>query len=103
MKVSERYKWEAETSGGQIITSGGDLKGCVRFSLIPQRSDLPRHDIVGVVFRRRFCRGFIQKNMANKSASRFYFHCVETGSCRIWVDYLTGGVMVTPRNYEHYI
>ncbi len=102
MKIAHRYTWEAETSSGEIITSGRSLRDCVRISLIPQKTGLPRHDIAGAVLRQRFCRGFVRKTLGG-GVTRFYFHCIETGSVRIWVDCLTGGVLVTSRNYEHYV
>lgn len=43
---------------GTLITSGGDIAGAVRVSLIPKIALLPRHDIVGQVFIRRFMRAF---------------------------------------------
>jgi hypothetical protein len=179
MELSRRYKWEAETAGGEIITAGAFLRNCVRFSLIPEAPGLQRVDIVGVPLRRRFCRGFtkaylnLQKELpglffwkhgdnqlatsedvsgelspgdvigkavagdewytvlrvepnrivlsrpysgkskpkgfrAKKLAGagrprQFYFHCVETDSTRVWVDYQTGNVLVTTKNYEHYL
>jgi hypothetical protein len=59
MEIADRYKWEAETSNGEIIAKGGDLTNCVRFSLIPADGvKLPRHDICGVPLKRRFMRMF---------------------------------------------
>ena len=55
--ISDNYKWEAEKNG-EIITSGGDLTGCSRFSVIPLVPGLPRHDFVGKRFKHRFNRGF---------------------------------------------
>lgn len=52
------YTWEAEKQDGTVITEGGDLSGCIRFSAIPVRDDLPRHDIIGKKFIHRFNRGF---------------------------------------------
>lgn len=34
---------------------------------------------------------------------RFYFHCIETQGERIWVDASTGGIRVTPKNFELYL
>lgn len=48
------YTWEAEKKDGEIITKGGDLTGCVRFSAIPTKDGLPRHDIIGKQFKNRF-------------------------------------------------
>lgn len=43
---------------GTLITSGGDIAGAVRVSLIPAIGLLPRHDLVGQTFIRRFMRAF---------------------------------------------
>ncbi len=43
---------------GTLITSGGDIAGAVRVSLIPQIPLLPRQDIIGQIFIRRFMRAF---------------------------------------------
>jgi hypothetical protein len=59
MRIQERYTWEAEMADGRIVTEGGDLVGCVRFSLRPVNGvNLPAHDIVGVEMIRRFGRSF---------------------------------------------
>lgn len=58
MMVQDNYRWEAEKEDGALMTAGGDLSGCVRFSLIPDMIGLPAHDIVGVPMKRRFCRAF---------------------------------------------
>ena len=59
MKISKRYTWSAQTADGEIITSGGDLTGCVKFSLVPAPGvTLPCHDVCGVRLVRRFGRGF---------------------------------------------
>lgn len=43
---------------GSIINQGGNIAGAIRVSLIPAIALLPRHDMVGQVFIRRFLRGF---------------------------------------------
>lgn len=59
MEIADRYKWEAEEPSGNIITTGGDLTECVRFSLKPAKGiKLPQHDICGVKMIRRFARAF---------------------------------------------
>ncbi len=76
MKIQERYTWEAERPDGTILTTGGDLAGCVRFSLIPAAgTGLPQHDIVGVRLERRFCRGFHQTvfNQTERLPGRIYW------------------------------
>lgn len=51
----ETYKWEAEKKDGTIITKGGDLSDCIRFSLIPLSDlELPRHDLIGITMLKRF-------------------------------------------------
>jgi hypothetical protein len=57
MAVADRYRWEAEKDG-EVVTIGGDLAGCSRFSFIPEKDGLPRHDLIGKKFKRRFNRGF---------------------------------------------
>ena len=59
MELENVYRWEAEKADGSIITSGADLTDCIRVSLIPQfKHSVPRHDFVGIPFKRRFARGF---------------------------------------------
>jgi hypothetical protein len=177
--LAERYKWEAERPDGEIVSSGRNLQGCIRFSLIPEVPGLPRHDFVGVVLRQRFCRAFCRTKLANRRRlsgklfwqhgtevvrtsedltaelapgdligkgnagrgwyvvqavhsdrvvltghyggvsrpegfqgfksvgmgrpTRFYFHCIETQDARFWVDYTTGAVRVTPKQFELYL
>lgn len=52
------YSWEAEKKDGEIITKGGDLSECVRFSAIPTNDRFPRHDFIGKQFKNRFNTGF---------------------------------------------
>jgi len=75
MELKEHYKWEAETADGEIITEGGDLRGCVRFSLIPQIPGLPPLDVVGVPLVKRFCRSFSKThiNQRKKLPGLFYW------------------------------
>jgi hypothetical protein len=68
-KFQDNYKWEAEKADGNIITKGGDISGCVRYSAIPQIPGLPRHDILGKKLKRRFNRGF-QKMVLSKNKAR---------------------------------
>lgn len=63
------------------MTAGGDLSGCVRFSLLPADGvPLPRHDIVGVSMERRFCRGFVKAQLNNIETlpGKFFW---KDGSC----------------------
>jgi hypothetical protein len=104
MDATDFYKWEAEAEDGRLVTRGGSLHGCVRFSLVPQVSGLRRVDIVGVPLRRRFCRAFHKVRFSGGGSSEFhYYHCVETGDSRIWINAATGAILVTPRTYEHYV
>jgi len=179
--VKENYSWEAERPDGSIVLKGGDLAGCVRFSLIPiPISRLPRHDFVGIPLVKRFCRGFQKVRFAGKKpmpglvfwvdgarklktsedltnhlspgdyigkgvagddwykvliiksdyiclispyhgktkkngmpgrrmapeslkSGEQYVHCVESKTNRTWINYATGTVLVTPREYELYL
>jgi hypothetical protein len=57
--IADLYTWEAELRDGSVIREGGDLSDAVRVSLIPaEHSGLPRHDLVGLPFVRRFMRYF---------------------------------------------
>ena len=100
MIIANNYKWEAEKKDGTIINSGDDLSECVRFTLKPNIKGLPQHDIVGVKMVRRFCRGFI--SVGNKKSSS-YVHCVVGDKFRIYVNYSTGGALVSPVDYELYL
>lgn len=98
--VQNNYTWEAEKEDGTIITEGGDLDGCVRFSLIPSMPLLPRHDIIGVPMVRRFGRGFIRV-MGDKPPE--YLHCVVCHDCRLYVRSSDGGILITPADHEVYL
>jgi hypothetical protein len=57
--LQELYRWEAKLRDGSVIDSGGDLSDAVRVSLIPaEGTGLPRHDLIGMRFGRRFTRYF---------------------------------------------
>lgn len=59
MKIADLYTFEAEMSDGTIITTGDDIAGAVRVSLIPAPGcGLPQHDLIGLPFVRRFTRNF---------------------------------------------
>ena len=96
-----KYTWEAEKPDGTVITSGGDLAGCARFSLIPaQGSLLPRHDITGVRMIRRFGRGFLH---GLGGGLKEYIHCVVCKGFRLYVRYSDGTVLITPQTFELYL
>ena len=74
--LQDRYTFEAEMPDGTLITSGGDIAGAVRVSLIPRISLLPRHDIVGQVFIRRFMRAF-KRSVVGGFDRAAYFYEIE--------------------------
>jgi hypothetical protein len=98
--VQNNYRWEAEKADGTIVTEGGDLTGCVRFSLVPQVPGLVRHDIVGVPMVRRFGRGFIRV-MGDSPPE--YLHCLVCPGYRLYVRSSDGGAMITPEDHEVYL
>ncbi len=104
--LSERYTWEAEREDGTIIREGGDLSGCVRFSLVPGTDlnlpslPLPRHDIIGVPLVRRFGRGFVR--VVGPKAPE-YLHCCVCRDFRLYVRASDGAALITPAEYELYI
>ena len=101
MNIPEHYRWEGETPGGRIITVGGDLRECIRFSLIPAPElHLPRHDLVGVPLTRRFGRGFVR---GFGGGTFEYLHCAVCRGFRFYVLSTTGEVRVTPEDYELYL
>ena len=98
MKIAGNYAWEAEKDG-EIITVGGDLTGCSKFSLIPRQSNLPEHSISGVAMKRRFGRGITR---VTKGAQE-YLHCVVCEGFRVYAKSTTGEVFVTPEDCELYL
>jgi hypothetical protein len=100
MDPKDNYRWEAENPDGTIITEGGDLAECVRFSLIPNKPDMPHHDVVGVEMVRRFCRGFIR---VNKGGLNEYLHCLVCKDFRLYVRSTDGAALVTPADFELYL
>lgn len=101
MRLQDRYTWEAERADGEIVHTGGDIAGCMRFSLIPATGTrLPRHDIVGIPMVRRFCRGFIA---VFGSGLKDYVHCCVCQGFRVYIRYSDGTVLVTPEDYELYL
>lgn len=101
MNLNARYTWEAEMPDGSVITTGGDVKGCVRFSFIPAPgTGLPRHDITGVPMLRRFNRGFVK---GTGGGMKGYIYCLICRYCRFYVSASTGEMLVTPVDYELYL
>lgn len=100
MEIQDHYRWEAEKGDGAIVTTGGDLAGCVRFSLLPQISGLPRHDVINVPMVNRFGRGFIR---AMGGGYKEYLHCVVGVGWRFYVSSATGQGIITPEDFEMYV
>ena len=96
MEISEFYKWEAEKPDGTIITTDGDLTGCIRFSLLPQIA-LPRHDFLGVKMIRRFGRGFLR---GMGGGMKEYLHCLVCVGFRAYAKSSDGSIIVTPEDFE---
>ena len=99
MKIADSYTWEAEKDGG-IITTGGDLTDCTKFSLIPRRTGLPEHSLSNIIMKRRFGRGMVN---AMGGGTREYLHCVVCEGFRFYVKSTTGEVFITPEDYELYL
>ena len=102
MKLPDRYHWQATRADGSMFASGESLTEAAIVSLIPVDGLLlPRHDLTGLSFKRRFGRGFIH---ALKGGETFeYLHCIVTQQCRFYVRSTTGAVIVTPPEYELYL
>jgi hypothetical protein len=101
MNIQNRYRWEAELPGGQIINIGDNLTDAVRFSLIPAPgTKLPRHDIVGVRMVRRFGRGYIEVFLGGLKE---YVHCVVLENSRFYVRSTDGCALIAPVDYELYL
>lgn len=98
--LQNNYTWEAEKADGTIIKEGGDLQGCIRFSLIPADNPfLPSHSIVGVPMERRFGRGFVR---GLGGGMKEYLHCVVCKDFRVYVR-SNGTLHITPPDYEMYL
>lgn len=102
ISLSERYRWEARRADDSIFSVGESLEDAVLVSLIPVEGLLlPRHDLTGLRFKRRFGRGFIR---ALGDGQVFeYAHCVVTRNFRFYVRSTNGAVLVTPPDYELYL
>lgn len=99
--ISENYHFEAEFKDGRIITEKGrDLTGCIRFSYIPTKAGLPRHDLVGVKMIRRFGRGFVR---GLGGGMKEYLHCVVCQGFRFYLKSTDGKVLITPEEHELYL
>lgn len=69
-------------------------------SLIPNNPLFPQHDIAGLSFISRFCRGFI-KGLGG--GLKEYIHCIVCVQCRVYVRSSNGAVLITPPDYELYL
>lgn len=70
--LQDRYTFEAEMPDGNIVTSGGDIAGAIRVSLVPAIALLPRHDIVGQVFISRFMRAFKRSRVGGFDRAAYF-------------------------------
>jgi hypothetical protein len=100
MKLQDRYSWQATLADGTIMDSGEDLKEAQMVSLIPNQPLFPRHDLAGVHFVRRFCRGFLR---GMGGGLKEYVHCIVCNQFRFYVRSSNGAVLITPPDYELYL
>ena len=101
MHLADHYRVEAFNADGSAYDIvGGNLKGAAMVSFIPAVPGLPRHDVVGLPFVRRFGRGFIR---AMGGGLKEYTHCVVCDNSRIYVKVTDGTVLISPADYELYI
>lgn len=101
MQLSEQYRVEAAKADGSVFNIvDGNLRGAALVSFVPVVPGLPRHDILGLQFVRRFGRGFIR---AMGGGLKEYVQCVVCDRTRIYVKATDGTVLVTPAAYELYI
>lgn len=98
--MTDNYYWEAEMEDSSIITVGGDLTNCIRFSFFTDIKNLKPLDLVGIKFKRRFTRYFM-RIMGNGGNKRF--HCIVADGFRLYLDDETGKILITPEDYELYI
>lgn len=100
MDLQNRYTWQATMADGSIITTGEDLRKAMMVSLLPQTPLLPRHDLMGISFVRRFGRGFVR---GMGGGVREYVHCIECKHFRFYVRSSDGNILITPHDYELYL
>ena len=101
MHLADQYSVEAvKADGSPYEIVGGSLVGAAMVSFVPATATLPRHDVAGLKFERRFGRGFIS---AMGGGLQEYVHCVVCDTCRVYVKTTDGTVLVTPADYELYI
>jgi hypothetical protein len=98
--LQSQYTWEAVQKNGIVVSEGESLENAVKVSLIPGGGALPRHELVGQKFVRRFGRGFVQ---GMGGGLREYVQCVVCEDFRVYVLSSTGAIVVTPADYELYL
>lgn len=102
MRIPDRYRWQATRADGSAFDSGESLTDAVMVSLIPADGLLlPRHDLTGLVFKRRFGRGFIHALAGGETFE--YLHCVVTRYSRFYLRSSNGSILITPPDYELYL
>ena len=138
MNIKELYSVEVLFSDGRVEQNVGVLKGASRVSFIPaEGSGLPKHDLIGKNFKRRFLRYFKRTIIGgfNKEAywegvnvlasperqkaregklksisepkpnyqSDACVQCIVMSDSRLYLNVLTGAVLITPFDYELYL
>jgi hypothetical protein len=101
MSLADSYKIEAfhaDKSAMPIVN--GDVSKAAMVSFVPLMPALPRHDLVGLPFVRKFGRGFVR---ALGGGLKDYVYCVVCKTHRVYVKASDGTVLVTPPDYELYI
>ena len=102
MRIPDRYRWQATRADGSTFDRGESLADAVMVSLIPADGLLlPRHDLTGLVFKRRFGRGFIHALAGGETFE--YLHCVVTRYFRFYLRSSNGSILITPPDYELYL
>jgi hypothetical protein len=102
LDLPERYRWEATRADGSTFAAGESLEEAVMVSLLPVESLLlPRHDLMGLPFKRRFGRGFIRALGGGQVFE--YVHCIVTRDFRVYIRSTNGTILVTPPDYELYL
>lgn len=100
VELQDRYVWQAVLPDGSLLKKGGDLSGVSVLSFIPQVPLLPRHDLMGIKFVSRFCRGFVR---GMGGGMREYLHCVICENFRLYLHSSNGMILITPFDYELYL
>jgi hypothetical protein len=112
------YGWEVESADGRVIrqylgaeetpSTAIPCDSVVRFSFVPNRPLLPRHDVLfdhgagEERYVRRFGRGFLKQGPEGIRAAE-YLQVLVTNLYRFHVFSSTGQVVVTRPDYEVYL